>query len=213
MKVNLGCGNSFVNGYLNCDNSPSIRISKVLALGFILRYSKIISEKQYSYIKWLKNNKIVYADAKKLPFNTSSVDVLYSSHMFEHLSRYAVDRFLNEAYRVLSNEGIMRLAIPDLRKVIEDYNQNKDANNFMQTLDVIPSSNNSFVERLKFLITGFRNHQWMYDEDSIVALLKKYKFKNIRVLTPGETTIREYGNLDLYERKNESIYIECTKGL
>ena len=54
-------------------------------------------------------------------------DVLYSSHMLEHLDTVEAMKFLIEARRVLKHGGIIRLAVPDLRRMIADYETDGDA--------------------------------------------------------------------------------------
>ena len=48
-----------------------------------------------------KTNKILSANCTNLPFNSNTVDVIYSSHMMEHLSRDDAAIFIKECLRVL----------------------------------------------------------------------------------------------------------------
>ena len=51
----------------------------------------------------------------------------------------------------------------------------------------------------------------MYDENSLIKLLSSCGFKNVVALPPGKTNIPNESNLDLHERKKESIYVEGIK--
>jgi predicted SAM-dependent methyltransferase len=52
---------------------------------------------------------------KGLPFPDNSFDVVYHSHILEHLSRGTATDLIRECYRVLTPEkGILRVVIPDL---------------------------------------------------------------------------------------------------
>ena len=54
----------------------------------------------------------------------------------------------------------------------------------------------------------------MYDENSLKKKLIKNKFKNITIVQPGCTVLKNLGELDLFERSNiesKSLYIEAQK--
>lgn len=68
---------------------------------------------------------VVYHDVrKKLPFQDNEVDVVYHSHLLEHLSRTQALRFIADCYRVLKPGGIMRLAVPDMEQICREYLKN-----------------------------------------------------------------------------------------
>ena len=56
-----------------------------------------------------------------LPFDNNSVDIVYSSHFLEHLSLEDGKYVLNEIYRVLKKDGIIRIVVPDLENVCREY--------------------------------------------------------------------------------------------
>lgn len=56
-----------------------------------------------------------------LPFPEDSFDVVYSSHVLEHLPPDDGERFLREQFRVLKPGGICRVAVPDLEKICRLY--------------------------------------------------------------------------------------------
>lgn len=58
MKLNLGCGNDYKEGYINCDISPDVNPDKIVDL------------------------------EKKLPFNDCSVDEIIANHVFEHVQNF-----------------------------------------------------------------------------------------------------------------------------
>jgi len=67
----------------------------------------------------------------------------------------------------------------------------------------------TFLDKLKYVIIGERNHQWMYDGTSLVHLLTLAGFKDARLMPAGSTMIPEPGELDLYEHESESVYVEA----
>ncbi len=49
-----------------------------------------------------------------LPIETASADIVYCSHVIEHVTNAAVAKLLREAYRVLKPGGGLRLVTPDI---------------------------------------------------------------------------------------------------
>jgi len=77
IKMNLGCGLSIANGWINVDGSPTVRLQRLPIVGAFFRLT--ISPKFPASVK--------YGDVcTSLPFPNESVDIIYSSHMLEHLS-------------------------------------------------------------------------------------------------------------------------------
>jgi hypothetical protein len=133
--VNIGCGRTPTEGWKNYDNSPAIKLSNSPLKYSLAKSLGLLNPEQIENIEWLKKNKTEFSDAtNKIPLPDKSVKVLYSSHMFEHLSRDGTIKFLNEARRVLSDDGVIRIVIPDLEKEIATYNENKNADNFMKSI-------------------------------------------------------------------------------
>lgn len=211
VKINVGCGMTPTRGWHNFDNSWSIRLAcKPIAVS-MLRVLGILKPTQLKYVDFAKKNKIYWADAsRRLPLSNNFVDVLYSSHMLEHLDRQKTLSFLNEAKRILKPGGIIRIAVPDLRLFIDDYIKDKDADKFITKLHMNMDMPSSLIDKLKYLFVGSRQHQWNYDADSLSNLLRKSGFENPTFLEPGTTTIPNPGALDLYARAEESLYIEAT---
>jgi len=67
-------------------------------------------------------------------------------------------------------------------------------------------------EKIKLLLVGYRHHLWMYDGSSLVRLLLTAGFSGAHVFGPGQTLINNPVGLDLYERMDESVYVEGHNG-
>lgn len=92
-KINLGCGNIFIDtpDWLNLDFSPansSVRRANLL---------------------------------NRLPLSNESVEVVYSSHFLEHVPRGMVQELFREFLRVLKPGGALRLVVPDLENIAREY--------------------------------------------------------------------------------------------
>ena len=56
-----------------------------------------------------------------LPFEADTFDVIYSSHFLEHLSPSQAKFVLMEANRILKQNGILRIVVPDLENLCREY--------------------------------------------------------------------------------------------
>ncbi len=212
MKVNVGCGKNPLPGWVNLDNSPSIVLARIPFLPDVLRRVGMIGDSQLNFMRFARRHRVVHADAaKRFPFPDGSVEVLYSSHMIEHLDRKAARRFLHEAVRILRPGGIIRLAIPDLRQQVEDYVRTGDADRLVERTMLAIPEHDGFRGRLSLLLFGPRNHRWMYDGPSLARFMEGAGFVKSTILAAGMTRIPEPGNLDLYERSAETVYVEAEK--
>lgn len=211
-RINIGCGRTPTKGWANYDNSPAIKLANSKLRYSILKLFKLLNKDQIANIEWNKINKIEFVDAtKKLPFSNSSLDCIYSSHMLEHLSYDDAKFFISESFRVLRHNGILRLAVPDLGIAIDDYIKNKDADAFIKGLHVAPPPISNLKQKIILLLNGYRHHQWMYDNNSLSLLVKNCGFRKIEICEPGQSFIKDNENLDLFERKEHSLYVECIK--
>lgn len=91
--LNLGCGSRFHPEWINLDLFPAHDSVKTYDLG------------------------------QPLPFEDETFDVVYHSHVLEHLRKNEVLPFLRECRRVLKVGGILRIALPDLENIAKSYLQ------------------------------------------------------------------------------------------
>lgn len=212
-RVNIGCGMTPTPGWRNYDNSFSLLLSRWPRwLIRLLRNAGFFNEGSFSYLSFCRENSISFCDAvKRIPLPDNSVDVVYSSHMLEHLDDLEARAFLKEAYRVLTKDGIIRIAVPGLSAKIEQYLGDKDADQFIQSLYTCVRKPRTLLARLKFVIVGPRHHHWVYDEDSLSRLQESVGYRDAISLLPGQTRILNPGALNLAERVEESIFVEAIK--
>jgi predicted SAM-dependent methyltransferase len=169
-----------------------------------------LSKEHREFIELAKVERIRWADAtKRIPVPNASVQVVYSSHVFEHLDPLEAKRFLAETRRVLEPGGIIRLVVPDFAQQVAQYNKSQDADEFLRYSNLTLPQPKGLVQKFKLLLTGFRNHLWAYDAISLPRLLAEAGFQNVHLLNPGETTIADPGELNLYERAEWSLFVEA----
>lgn len=207
-RINIGCGASPTPGYDNFDNSLSVWIANRPWFANIL--SRGISKQHHEFIELAKAKEIRWADAtKRIPLPDRSVHVVYSSHTLEHLDPEDARLFLKEARRVLAPSGVVRIVVPDFAQQVSQYNRDRDADEFLRYTNLTLPKPRGLKEKLKLLIVGMRHHLWAYDATSMSRLLSETGFHNVRVLQPGETTIPEPGELNLFERAEWSLFVEA----
>jgi len=89
--VNVGCGRHFHQDWINLD--------LVSGIPGVVRYDL----------------------RQGLPFDEGVCDVIYHSHLLEHLTHEAARLFLSDCFRVLRPGGILRVVVPDLEGIVRAY--------------------------------------------------------------------------------------------
>lgn len=214
MRINIGCGQTPTAGWRNFDNSMSLRLSGIPLVPGVLKRLGLLTDAQSKFIAFAKNSGVQYGDAVSgLNLGDGIAEVIYTSHMLEHLDRREAMRFLREAMRLLRPGGLIRIAVPDIHKLVSDYTASGDADAFVEATSMCSSRPIGFAGRLRSAIVGVRNHLWMYDGASLVKLLQSAGFSSVKVMPAGVTGIDSPGALDLHERSDESVYVEARKPL
>ena len=172
----------------------------------------MLKPEQKAYIESAKKLGVVYGSATKLPFKNNSMDLVYSSHMVEHLYEEDFLKFLSESDRVLKPNGVFRMVIPDLSLYVKKYLETGDADEFCKMIHMSDRNKPSFSEKIALLLFGNRKHKWMYDGQSMKNYIEKHSnFTNVTILPPGETTIKDDPKINLREREGISVYFECRR--
>lgn len=84
---------------------------------------------EYSGSKYKHNARLIdfninLFDNLKFPIADNFVDLIYSSHTFEHLHDNNVVHILNESYRILKQRGGIRVVMPDIDLAYNAYLSN-----------------------------------------------------------------------------------------
>jgi SAM-dependent methyltransferase len=199
--LNLGCGVQVAPGWINIDNSPNARLSKLPWLRWFLWKIRLLDDAHYQ-VPWPSS--IMIRDLnKRLPFADCSIDFVYTSHFLEHNSRERGRCLLSEIHRVLKPGGLARIVVPDLELGARRY------------LAALGSGENGnaapgFLSWLQLSRPGVRDpHLWMYDAASLKAALDEVGFANIAVCEYRRGRVRDCQVLD--NRPEESLHIEAEK--
>ena len=149
-------------------------------------------------------------DIVNLPFDESSIDLIYASHVFEYFDREQANEILQKWGFYLKPEGILRLAVPNFKAYSELYSSGKI------TLDQCLGPLYG-----KWHMTDTENvyHKTTYDFTSLKNVLEDNGFKNVRMWNWREV---EHADKDDYSQsyiphmmKDDgvlmSLNVECTR--
>lgn len=101
MKLHLGCGPKFINGFIHVD---------------MLDYEHVDYNAPVDQLDFAQDN---------------SVELIYACHVLEHFGRHEIAPVLDEWYRVLKVGGVLRVAVPDFEAVTDEYRVNHDVQALM----------------------------------------------------------------------------------
>lgn len=107
-------------------------------------------------------------------FADASVDLLYASHVLEYFDRVeAEERVLKEWRRVLKPGGVLRLAVPEIDKLIEVYKRSGELRYLLG-----PMYGRMPIETETGPMTLY--HKTVYNLPHLTELLEKSGFANVR---------------------------------
>ena len=141
MQLHLGCGKRNLSGFYHIDLAGHPHID----------YKDDIRD-----LYWLQD---------------LSVDLIYASHVIEYFEKDKVVGILKEWHRVLKKGGILRLAVPDFKALVEIYLNSFDVNLIRGPLYgewKIPGTNQVIY------------HKTVYDFSSLQKVFEDAGFINIR---------------------------------
>jgi len=214
IRVNVGCGASPTQGWANFDNSFSIRAARWPLVVPVLARLGILGWQSAGLGRVADARNIQFGNATaRIPCASSSVSAVYSSHMIEHLDCGEARAFLAEVRRILRSGGVVRISVPDIARLVQDYLVTGDADGFIAATHMGLNRPTGLMAWMKWILVGPRHHLWMYDGDSLAKLLREAGFADVAIMPPGKTNIEDPGDLDLEERASESVYVEAVRPL
>ncbi len=138
---------------------------------------------------------VIYLDAmKRFPFDDDSVDYFHAEHMIEHIPLHGARLMLAETYRCLKRGGRIRIATPDLSRLVNLVASPNDPAN----AEYIAWSNRTFeapgapADLTNGVITLNRimrdwGHVFLYDAATLTALLRQAGFVDCQSHEPGQS--------------------------
>jgi len=137
---------------------------------------------------------------------SDSVELICASHLIEHLDAAAGLKLLKECRRVLSPGGLIRLACPDARKIIQLYEENR-LGELDEAVDWGPAATN--LEKMNALL--YSNHKTVYDEELLARVLKEAGFVRIQKRAFRESASEKMLRETLDMQPSLSLYMEASR--
>jgi predicted SAM-dependent methyltransferase len=154
VKLHLGCGDKIIPGFVNVDIRPLEGVDLVSDIGTL----------------------------PEIEDNT--VDLIYISHVLEHLDRYTVLKAMKRWHILLRQGGTLRIAVPDFSQIAKLYVEGVDLQHFIGLLYGGQNYQYNF-------------HHYIWDYKNMETDLQQAGFKDIHRYDWRET---EHHNIDDYSQ-------------
>jgi hypothetical protein len=204
MLVQYGCGWSSVEGWLNFDSSPTLRLERIPLIGrFICKNDQHFPAN------------VQYGDVVKgLPLANGTASHLYCSHVLEHLALEDFRVALKESFRILAKGGTFRFVLPDLEIAVSDYLANPRADaacKFMESTILGQKSRKRGLMSFVSEWVGGSIHRWMWDFKSMKHELEIVGFAQVRRATFGDSNSPVFTSIEEECRWIGHLGVECKK--
>lgn len=167
--------------------------------------------------EWLNCDILEGADvvvdlSKGIPVDDCSLDLVYSSHFFEHLSYHEVCFVMQECYRILKPGGSFSVCVPDARRYIDSYVAGEGEGNsfpsfFREGAVIYPKGivkTGSPIDWINYIAYSNSCHKYLFDSVNLLA-----HFRSAGFAAPRSRLFDS--SLDIQDRDFESIYAVAIK--
>jgi predicted SAM-dependent methyltransferase len=181
LNIHLGCGKRIFKNWLNID------VYKAQGIDIQLNFTN------------------------PLPFDTGSVNMIYSEHVLEHLFKPDAENLLKECCRILKNGGTIRIGVPDAEIYFTKYKE-KDTH-FFEKLKHLGGATQTLDTPIDIINQMFRmggDHLFAWDYDTLQKALQKAGFSHIKKYESGVASTADIC-LDDSEHAFETLYVEAIK--
>jgi len=203
-KLNLGCGAQVPAGWINVDYALGARFARIPLFRIVNRRVRLFALDWDSHI-------FVYDLQKPFPWGTGTIDVVYTSHALEHFCKEDGLRFLHECHRVLRVSGIIRVIVPDLARLVQQYAEKKvRADAFVDRLGVWPRHDGSWFKRGLSVFMQSSCHKCMYDTETLLDVLHTVGF-DAGSREPFDSDIDDIDQVELEGRTKDAVIVEGKK--
>ncbi|PNW55019.1 UNVERIFIED_CONTAM: methyltransferase [Euhalothece sp. KZN 001] len=201
----FGCGLCAPSEWLNFDASPSLRLQRLPIVGQLVPGG--------AFGKFPSN--VLYGDiVKGLPIPEESVELLYCSHILEHLALNEFRQALKHSYRHLKSGGIFRFVLPDLECLTREYLNSDDPEACMKFMRLSCLGKEERKHDLKSFLRqwlGGSEHLWMWDYKAMSRELEQVGFTEIRRAKLGDSGIPAFDAVEDPDRWTYELGVQCRK--
>lgn len=202
VRLQYGSGWHAPVSWLNFDSSPTLRFERLPLVG------RLITKNDERFPSNIRYGNIVTG----LPVPDQSADLVYCSHVLEHLTYEDCVTAIRNTWRVLKPGGTWRLVLPDLRPIAARFVADTSptaATDFMRASGLGRERSRLGVRQRFIYAFGNSQHQWMWDHDSLAELLRREGFTDVRRAVVGDSAISDFDDVEQPERWKEAVGLQC----
>ena len=177
VKLHAGSGGHMLEGWINVDVDADPTVNLAADLG------------------------------RSIPLRSGSVHFIHSEDFIEHLDIEPGLQFLRESFRVLRPGGVMRIATPDLRALINEVYFGRDPEHLRWCSEFLEAAGPCAALNMHMRMNGA--HRFIYDEDHLREVLEQCGF-TVKRVRYNRSSHRELRFLELRDF-GLSLYVEATK--
>jgi predicted SAM-dependent methyltransferase len=144
--------------------------------------------------------------ARRWPFPDHSLDHVYGEHLIEHLTWAGGQRALAECLRVLKPKGVLRLATPDLARLVAAYlgEAGPDGDHYLRWvqwrhLPNAPHRHPAFM--LNHVVRAW-GHRFLYDAEVLRIALSDAGFVDVAAREFGESPHEHLRGIERHHAKS-----------
>ena len=204
LMVQYGCGLSSPSGWKNFDASPTLRIQKLPVIGPMLTRGRPVFPASVRF------GDVVAG----LPVADGAAKAVYCSHVLEHLSLKDFRTSIAETYRILASGGIFRGVVPDIERLIADYNACLEPDAALRFMRGTLLGQEARPRGIRAFLTGSlgnSEHRWMWDYKAMAAELEAAGFRDIRRAVFGDSANTQFNAVEDRYRWDGCLGFECRK--
>ena len=204
--VQFGCGTCAPEDWQNFDAGPAFWLQS--RMPFVTPLLK-----KRGFPEYPKN--IKYGDViKGLPVAPQSAQVIYCSHVLEHMSLNELRIALGNVFSYLRPGGTFRLVVPDLEQLIRTYLDDTTtdaASRFMQDSHLGEKNVTRGVKAMPTALFGRARHLWMWDYKGMAEELAAAGFTDIRRAQFGDSPDPHFQTVESEGRWADCLGMECKR--
>lgn len=157
--------------------------------------------KGWKNLDFFEHPEVVFCDlTKKFPVADNSVKYIFCEHFIEHINLNQGYDFLKNCHNVLNDSGSIRIATPNLNKVVQCYLQKN-----LKEWDDVGFLPETPCQLLKDSLKLW-GHQFVYDEAELRSVMLKAGFKNVRRMNWHQSEIKEFVGLECRPYHDDLIF-------
>jgi SAM-dependent methyltransferase len=195
-RLHFGCFDKPLDGWLNTDITPHLRIARVPLLATVLHAAGKMTDERLAQHRAGVFRKVHRLDiTRRFPYESGTFEAAFSSHVMEHLYPGQARNCAAEVFRILAPGGVFRVVVPDLDSLIARYRADQaDAwvEMFFESRQIGPQ----------------HQHHWMYNESSLRALLLGVGFAEVERC---EYRQGRCPDVELLDNRPGSLFMEAVK--